>query len=126
MAGGPTHAAHEPVEEQKVDQEYRLAESFERSASGIPTAIRGNHSSGQPLSASEALITKNLHLNAIKTLADQFGGKIVDVSDNSLIVEMTAKSTRVDAFLKLLRPFGVLEAARSGGWLSMGSLKRLF
>ncbi len=122
LAGGPTHAATEPIEEQKVDQEYRLAESFERSATGVPSSIRGNHSQGQPISPSEALIVKNLHLNAIKTLADQFGGKIVDVSDNSVIVEMTAKSTRVDAFLKLLRPFGVLEAARSGELLGLWHL----
>lgn len=66
------------------------------------------------MSASEALIAKNLHLSAIKTLADQFGGRVVDVAENSCIVELTAKSSRVDSFLSLMRPFGVLEAARSG------------
>ena len=70
-------------------------------------------------SASEALIAKNLHLAAVKTLADQFGGRIVDVAENSCIVELTAKSIRVDAFLSLVRPFGVLEAARSGRFLSI-------
>jgi acetolactate synthase-1/3 small subunit len=53
-------------------------------------------------------------LNAIKTLTDQFGGRLVDVAENSVIVELTAKSSRVEAFLSLLRPFGILEAARSG------------
>ncbi len=118
MTGGRTHAAYDPALEsqpdEKVEQERRLAESFERSAV-VPSALRRSYDSGAPLSASEALIAKNLHLGAIKTLSDQFGGKVVDVSDNSVIVELTAKSTRVDAFLKLVRPFGVLEAARSGG-----------
>lgn len=66
------------------------------------------------MTASEALIAKNLHLSGIKTLVEQFGGKVVDVSENSCVVELTAKSSRVDNFLGLMRPFGVLEAARSG------------
>jgi acetolactate synthase-1/3 small subunit len=123
MTGGPTHeAAYHDVaptnaDPDKFEQESSLAERFERSAGGrvVPSAIRGGvQHEGQPISPSEALIAKNLHLSAIKTLADQFGGKIVDVSDNDVMVELTGKSTRVDAFLKLLRPFGVLEAARSG------------
>jgi acetolactate synthase-1/3 small subunit len=66
------------------------------------------------LSASEALIAKNLHLRSVKTLTEQFGGRIVDVAENSVIIELTAKSARVEAFLSLMRPFGVLEAVRSG------------
>lgn len=66
------------------------------------------------ISASEALIAKNLHLSAIKTLADQFGGRVVDVAEESCIIELTAKSSRVESFLGLIRHFGVLEAARSG------------
>jgi len=60
------------------------------------------------------LIAKNLHLSGIKMLVEQFGGKVVDVAENSCVVELTAKSSRVDNFLGLMRSFGVLEAARSG------------
>jgi len=38
----------------------------------------------------------------------------VDGSENSVIVEMAAKTSRVEAFLNLLKPFGVLESARTG------------
>ena len=31
-----------------------------------------------------------------------------------MIVELCAKTTRLDAFFKLVRPFGILELARSG------------
>lgn len=47
-------------------------------------------------------------------IAEQFQGKIVDMSNDAVIVEMTGKTVRVDAFLKLVRPYGILEAARSG------------
>ncbi|GAA6002564.1 acetolactate synthase regulatory subunit [Rhodotorula paludigena] len=66
------------------------------------------------LSPSEALRQKHTHLSGIRLLAEQFGGKMVDISNDSVIVEMTGKTTRVDAFLKLVRPYGILEAARSG------------
>lgn len=133
MSGGPTHSAHltEAVhdylptneshaqEPTKFQAEQALAQTFE--SGGLPQSLntyngRGGQqrSHGHALSQSEALIAKNLHLNAIKTLTDQFGGRLVDVAENSVIVELTAKSSRVEAFLSLLRPFGILEAARSG------------
>ncbi|GAA5964945.1 hypothetical protein JCM8115_007090 [Rhodotorula mucilaginosa] len=66
------------------------------------------------LSPSEALRQKHQHLSGIELIAKQFGGKLVDVSSDAVIVEMTGKTQRVDAFLKLVRPYGILEAARSG------------
>ncbi|KAJ1680222.1 acetolactate synthase, regulatory subunit [Spiromyces aspiralis] len=53
-------------------------------------------------------------LQALRELTDLFKGRIVDVSAESVVIEMNAKSDRVDAFLKLVRPFGILEAVRSG------------
>lgn len=94
--------------ESESNPETALARSFESAGSPLyPSRSQG-------MTASEALIAKNLHLSAIKTLADQFGGRVVDVAETSCIVELTAKSSRVDNFLALMRPFGVLEAARSG------------
>ncbi|GAA5921045.1 hypothetical protein JCM21900_003406 [Sporobolomyces salmonicolor] len=66
------------------------------------------------LSPSEALRQKHTHLSGIQLLAKQFSGKIVDLSNDSVIVEMSGKTERVDAFLKLVRPYGILEAARTG------------
>ncbi|KAJ7647510.1 hypothetical protein FB45DRAFT_893626 [Roridomyces roridus] len=40
--------------------------------------------------------------------------KIVDVSEHTVIIELTAKTARVEAFLNLIKPFGILEAARTG------------
>lgn len=68
----------------------------------------------QTLTPSEALRQKHMHLNGIGTLASQFGGKIVDVSNDCVIVELSGKTNRIDAFLKLVRPYGILEAARTG------------
>lgn len=103
-----------------TQREENLVRHFEAKGSNpssLPEGVKEPElypSRRREVSASEALIAKNLHLNAVKTLADQFGGRVVDVAEESCIVELTAKSSRVESFLGLMRPFGVLEASRSG------------
>ncbi|KAJ3046096.1 hypothetical protein HDV00_003846 [Rhizophlyctis rosea] len=67
-----------------------------------------------PQTAFNPLLISSLQRQSITELARLFGARVVDVSHESIIVELSAKSARVDAFLNLLRPFGIIEAARSG------------
>lgn len=66
------------------------------------------------LAVSQALRHKHEHLRAITFLTHQFGGKVLDISTNNCIVEVSAKSTRIESFMKLIAPFGILESARTG------------
>ncbi|PLW20185.1 hypothetical protein PCANC_09844 [Puccinia coronata f. sp. avenae] len=66
------------------------------------------------LSPSEALRQKHFHLQALTNLAKHFAAKVVDVSNDAVIIELSAKTARIDAFLKLVRSYGILEAARTG------------
>ncbi|KAH8821204.1 small subunit of acetolactate synthase-domain-containing protein [Xylogone sp. PMI_703] len=66
------------------------------------------------LALSEALRHKHEHLKSITYFTHQFGGKVLDISTNSCIVEVSAKPSRIDSFLKLISPFGILESARTG------------
>ncbi|KAA1064276.1 hypothetical protein PGTUg99_005343 [Puccinia graminis f. sp. tritici] len=66
------------------------------------------------LTPSEALRQKHFHLQALTNLSKHFAAKIVDVSNDAVIIELSAKTARIDAFLKLVRPYGILEAARTG------------
>jgi acetolactate synthase I/III small subunit len=43
-----------------------------------------------------------------------FRGRIVDVSPESLIVEITGTPDKIDAFLNLMKTFGIIELARTG------------
>jgi acetolactate synthase-1/3 small subunit len=47
-------------------------------------------------------------------LADVFRARVVDVSAESLIVETTGTGEKIDRLLDVLRPYGVLEMARTG------------
>lgn len=66
------------------------------------------------LSPSELLRIKSQYLSAIQNLTSQFGGRIVDISAKNCIIELSGKPERVTNFLKLIKPFGLLEVARSG------------
>jgi acetolactate synthase I/III small subunit len=60
------------------------------------------------------LLSSSLQRQSITELAKLFKAHIVDVSLESVVIELTAKPSRVDAFVELIKPFGILEAARSG------------
>ncbi|MFQ5957550.1 MAG: acetolactate synthase small subunit [Candidatus Brocadiales bacterium] len=50
----------------------------------------------------------------ILEVVDIFRGKIVDVGQKDMIVELSGAEDKVEAMLKLLRPYGVKETARTG------------
>ena len=50
----------------------------------------------------------------IISMADIFRANIIDVSKESLIIEMTGDQEKIDAFLGLLDGFEILELARTG------------
>lgn len=43
-----------------------------------------------------------------------FRGRVVDVCKRSMMVEVTGQSIKIDAFLDLIRPFGVKDMVRTG------------
>lgn len=45
---------------------------------------------------------------------DIFRGKIIDVSDNSLIIEITGNPNKIDALISLLAFFGIKKISRTG------------
>lgn len=50
----------------------------------------------------------------VMAVADIFRAKIVDVGIDSLIIELTGKQNKLDAFLNLLADYEILELVRTG------------
>ena len=48
------------------------------------------------------------------TVANTFGAKVVDFSAESICVEKTGESNKLDAFIELLKPYGIVEMCRTG------------
>lgn len=59
---------------------------------------------------------------SVITMAGVFRGKVVDVGRDSLIIELTGQQSKLDAFIRLLKDYEILELARTGiTGLSRGS-----
>jgi acetolactate synthase I/III small subunit len=47
-------------------------------------------------------------------LVDVFRARIVDVANDSMIVEITGDEEKIDGFVDVLRPYGIIEMVRTG------------
>ena len=50
----------------------------------------------------------------IRELVDIFRGSIVDVSAGHVMIEISGQEKKIEAFIDLMRPFGILEMVRTG------------
>ena len=57
---------------------------------------------------------KDTDRQAILNVTEIFHGKVVDVTHDSMIIELTGKQAKLDSFLDLLQGYEILELARPG------------
>lgn len=72
----------------------------------------------------EHFVERDLILVKVKTPADKrgelrqlveiFRGRIVDVGSQAVIIEISGTEDKIVAFIDLVRPFGIIELARTG------------
>ncbi len=72
----------------------------------------------------QTAVTRDLLLIKIKTTSENrqdamdavnvFRGSVVDFARDSLIIQLAGDEAKIDAFVDLMRPFGILEMCRTG------------
>jgi len=50
----------------------------------------------------------------VRELAEIFRGRVVDVGDDQLLIEISGRESKIEAFIERMRPFGILELVRTG------------
>ena len=50
----------------------------------------------------------------ILEMVDVFRAKVVDVSDTSMMIEVSGQESKLEGFVDTMRPFGIIELVRSG------------
>ena len=50
----------------------------------------------------------------VMQFADIFRGKVIDVSKRSITIEVTGTDDKIEAFERMVRPFGLIEMVRTG------------
>ena len=54
------------------------------------------------------------HRSDIMTAVDVFRASVIDYSPEGMCIEVTGSPSKIDAFVKLMQPFGILEMCRTG------------
>lgn len=52
--------------------------------------------------------------NDVMTAVDVFRASVIDYSPEGMCIEVTGNPSKIDAFIKLMEPFGILEMCRTG------------
>jgi acetolactate synthase-1/3 small subunit len=52
--------------------------------------------------------------NEIVLLVEMFRGRVVDISSENLMIEISGTERKIETFIDLMRPYGILELARTG------------
>ena len=50
----------------------------------------------------------------IALLVEMFRARVVDISPDNMMIELSGAEAKIEAFIDLMRPFGILELARTG------------
>ncbi len=97
----------------------RVLEQVRRQLEKIVTVVRVLDVSSQDFVERDLMLIK-IHAPAgncrteVRELADVFRGRIVDISAEQLVVEISGPERKIESFIDLMRPYGIVELVRSG------------
>jgi acetolactate synthase-1/3 small subunit len=57
---------------------------------------------------------KRGHRSEVRELTEIFRGRIVDVGAEMVMIEIAGQERKIEAFIEMMRPFGIIELVRTG------------
>jgi acetolactate synthase-1/3 small subunit len=98
--------------------DYEILEQIIKQLAKLVDVVHAIDHTGQPVVETEiALIKLKAELKGrteILQIAEHYNAKVVDYGPDSLILRAYGDTEKLDSFISLLRPFGVVELVRSG------------
>ncbi len=96
----------------------RVLEQVRRQLEKIVTVVRVEDVSSQDFVERDLMLIKLQappgKRSELRELAEIFRGRIVDVAPEAVIVEISGQERKLEAFIDLMRPFGIVELVRTG------------
>lgn len=97
----------------------RVLEQVRKQLEKIVTVVRVDDVSGQDHVERDLMLIKVKSANGgqrseVRELVEIFRGRIVDVGENEVMIEISGRENKVQAFIERMRPFGITELVRSG------------
>ncbi len=101
-----------------VSADDRILEQVRKQLAKIVTVVRVRDYKDLPFVERDLALIKVAtppgKRNEVAELANMFRGRIVDVGPTTLMIELAGDEEKIDAFVELVRPYGLKEVARTG------------
>ena len=97
----------------------RVLEQVRRQLEKIVTVVRVDDISSRNFVERDLMLIKvaaeaGRSRTEVKELAEIFRGRIVDVTADNVVVEMSGTEKKLEGFIEMMRPHGILELVRTG------------
>jgi acetolactate synthase I/III small subunit len=97
----------------------RVLEQVRKQLEKIVTVVTVHDISAQDYVERDLMLVKVKAANGavrteIRELVDIFRGRVVDVGPEELMIEISGRETKIQAFIERMRPYGILELVRTG------------
>ena len=83
------------------------------STSGVIAGVPPNPTSTSAITLVKIASTGEKRVEALR-LADAFRARVIDATTESFIFELTGAPRKIDDFVELMRPIGLVEVSRTG------------
>lgn len=101
-----------------VNGNEKTLEQVRKQLSKIVTVVTVQDFSGQDYVERDLMLikvsTENGRRGEIRELVDIFRGRIVDVGATHVMIEISGRENKIEAFIERMREFGILEMVRTG------------
>ncbi|MFM7057623.1 MAG: acetolactate synthase small subunit [Planctomycetota bacterium] len=101
-----------------VNGNEKTLEQVRKQLSKIVTVVTVQDFSGHDYVERDLMLikvsTENGRRGEIRELVDIFRGRIVDVGANHVMIEISGRENKIEAFVDRMREFGILEMVRTG------------
>ncbi|MHC4405422.1 MAG: acetolactate synthase small subunit [Planctomycetota bacterium] len=95
-----------------------VLEQVRKQLEKIVTVVRVDDISGRDHVERDLMLVKVTappgRRSEIRELAEIFRGRIVDVAPEMVMIEISGPERKIESFIELMRPFGILELVRTG------------
>ena len=118
LAVGETEDAHLSRMTFVVVGDDKVLDQLRKQLEKLVTVVRVLDISGEDFVERDLMLIKvNVppeRRGEIRELSDIFRGRIVDVGPHQIMVEISGPERKIEAFIDLMRPYGIKEVVRSG------------
>lgn len=97
----------------------RVLEQVRKQLEKIVTVVRVTDISSKDYVERDLMLIKvaaasGAERSEIRELVEIFRGRIVDVSASDLMIEISGRENKIEAFIERMRPYGIVELVRTG------------